>query len=235
MADLGLHLRPCYVLYYGYDEYFGTVALYGELMNQNQTTQSRAIFTIGHSNHRLEQCIALLHRQQIAVLVDVHSFPISSYEPQFNRQTLQTTLKTAGMKYLFLGEALGGRPADEQSYADGHVLYALVAQSPLFLEGIQRLEKGLQDYRIAILCSEENPTHCHRRLLVGRVLVERGVTVCHIRADGSMQIEKELVQALTPPPSQQQLALFEELQETDTWKSTLSVSPKKRRRSSSGS
>lgn len=207
--------------------------------NPNQAPSNRCIFTIGHSNHPPETFIRLLHDQQIAVLADVRSVPVASYAVHFNRQPLQAALKAAGVQYVFLGEALGGRPADDQFYdADGYVLYARVAASPRFLAGIQRLETGIKTYRVALMCSEENPTHCHRRLLVGRVLVARGITVCHIRADGRVETEDELAQAETAQaPEQQQLALalFAESQEADPWKSTLSVSPKKRRRSSSAS
>ena len=40
-----------------------------------------------------------------------------------------------------------------------------------------------------MLCAEENPAHCHRRLLVARVLFEEGARVLHIRGDGRLQPE----------------------------------------------
>ena len=43
-----------------------------------------------------------------------------------------------------------------------------------------------------MLCSEEDPSHCHRRLLVGRVLRQRKIEVQHIRGDGTVQAEDEL-------------------------------------------
>ncbi len=42
------------------------------------------------------------------------------------------------------------------------------------------------------MSSEEDPTDCHRRLLIGRVLRERGVDVLHIRKGGTIQTEKDL-------------------------------------------
>lgn len=47
------------------------------------------------------------------------------------------------------------------------------------------------------MCAEGNPLECHRCLLVGRALAERGIAVRHILADGTMQdhsaIEEKLL------------------------------------------
>ena len=46
--------------------------------------------------------------------------------------------------------------------------------------------------RIALLCAEEDPARCHRHLLIGPVLQQRGVPVCHIRRDGRTETEADL-------------------------------------------
>jgi uncharacterized protein (DUF488 family) len=182
------------------------------------------VFTIGHSNHSLETFLELLDHHQIEVLVDVRSQPYSKYTPHFNAKELKATIIQRGLKYLFLGKELGGRPEGDQFYdAKGKVDYGLVAQSPLFLEGLERLKKGLEKFRVAIMCSEENPLHCHRHLLISRVLDEQGVTVNHISGDGSLQSEVELVKQ-TEGDEPARLFPVEEFTE---WKSIRSVSPKK--------
>lgn len=192
------------------------------------------IFTIGHSTHTAEAFLALLQQHGIEVVVDTRSMPYSRYSPQFSDAALKHDLLAAGIKYVFFGRELGGRPAGSEFYdKNGHVLYYLVAETPLFQEGIARLERGIREFRTALLCSEENPAACHRRLLVGRVLHERGVEVIHIRQDGSTMDEDTLAASLEKP-SDAQLGLFEELKEAQ-WKSTPSVSPKKRPRSFSAS
>ena len=92
--------------------------------------------------------------------------------------------------------------------------------------GIERLERGMERFRVALMCGEEDPAHCHRRLLVGRVLVERGHELLHIRADGRLETEQEVAQESNKPLVTAQPALFAELDE-DQWRSTASVSPKK--------
>src|SRR5947208_1993259 len=143
--------------------------------------QSATILTIGHSNHPIEKLLSLLQASGVEVVVDTRSQPHSKYTVQFNREVLQSAIAGAGMKYLYLGRELGGRPEGSWFYdAEGHVLYAKVAVSPQFREGIERVLAGSERYRVALLCSEEDPRDCHRRLLIGRVLAEHaGAIILH--------------------------------------------------------
>jgi uncharacterized protein (DUF488 family) len=199
-------------------------------MNDHDTNDGRALFTVGHSNHSLAEFLALLTRHGIEVLVDTRSHPYSKYVTHFNREELETALRPASVKYLYLGRELGGRPDDEEYFdEDGHVLYYRVAQSPLFLRGIERVEAGSRQYRVALLCSEEDPAVCHRHLLVGRVLAKRGADVRHIRGDGSLQAYADI-----EAPEVEQPLLFD-IPGLNPWKSLRSVSRKKPPRSSSDS
>lgn len=148
------------------------------------------LFTIGHSRHPIAAFLSLLERHAIELLVDVRSMPYSRFSPQFARAALERAVADAGRAYRFLGKELGGRPDDASFYdADGHMRYGLRARSPEFLAGIRALEAELAGRRVAILCSEENPEHCHRRLLVARVLGAHGVAIDHIRGDGRLEPE----------------------------------------------
>jgi uncharacterized protein (DUF488 family) len=176
------------------------------------------LYTVGHSNHRPEGFIRLLERHGIEVVADTRSQPYSRYVPHFNGEELQAALRQAGIRYLFLGEELGGRPEGEEFYdEEGRVRYYRLAESTLFKNGIERLEEGIRRYRVAILCSEENPAVCHRHLLVGRVMAERGTAVYHIRGDGGLQAATDL-----PRPEQEQPTLYD-LYGENPWKSIRSV------------
>ncbi len=138
----------------------------------------------------------------------------SKYTTQFNSDQIKPALAGAGINYVFLGRALGGRPDDPEFYdAEGRVRYDRVAESPLFRQGIERLEKGIQKFRVALMCSAENPAECHRHLLVGRVLGRRGVELVHIRSDGRLQTQAELDHE-TGRSDRQQKLLFDELKVT---------------------
>jgi uncharacterized protein (DUF488 family) len=193
---------------------------------ENKVTSSPHVLTIGHSNHTVEHFLSLLNAHAVQVVVDARSQPYSKYASQLDHEALKLALQDAGIRYLYLGRELGGRPEGHEFYdGEGHVLYDRVAETCLFQEGLSRLERGVREYKVALLCAEENPAACHRRLLVGRVLLERGVQVDHIRGDGRIQTEEEV--AAEVAPHRDQMTLFEKV-EAEPWKSIPSVLRKKR-------
>ena len=154
------------------------------------------IYTLGHSSHTQEAFLDLLRRHKIDVLVDTRSAPFSRFVPQFNKDNLRDAVLGEGVRYGFYGRELGGRPEGSEFYdAQGHVLYSAISESPLFLDGLARVVRGAETCRVALLCSEEDPNVCHRRLLIARILHERGIMVRHIRGDGRVQAETELLEA----------------------------------------
>ncbi len=155
------------------------------------STEKRIVLTVGHSNHALEAFVALLERHGVTALADVRSAPYSRFNPQFNRKALDASLEAVGIRYVFMGRALGGRPDDPSCYEDGRVRYDRLAKTPLFREGLERIVDGAARQRIALMCAEKEPLDCHRTILVGRSLAERGVAVAHILADGALEPHDE--------------------------------------------
>lgn len=177
------------------------------------------LLTIGHSNHSAEHFADLLREHRVEVLVDVRSWPHSRYVEWADRSRLPALVEGSGAKYLFLGEQLGGRPKGEEFYdGEGHVLYGRVAASKGFRAAIDRLERGIRRCRVAIMCSEEDPTECHRRLLVSKVILDDGIAVSHIRGDGRCEDEPG-------PIDFSQGLLFDD--EGTRWRSSRSVSRKR--------
>ena len=186
-----------------------------------------SFFTVGHSNHDLDAWLALLRQHEVEVVVDTRSSPYSKCVPQFDKELMRRSLEQAGLHYLFLGAELGGRPANPAYYdARGRVLYSRLHDDARFQEAIARLETGIERFRVALVCGEEDPAHCHRRLLIGRVLAERGHTMLHIRGDGRLESDETVAAEACKPLIGAQPALFAELDE-DQWRSTASVLPKK--------
>ena len=178
------------------------------------THNGTAIYTIGHSNVSAQKIIELLQKHHIEIVVDVRSAPYSRYSPQFNRETLAKTLESHGIEYAYAGDYLGGRPKDPTCYrqppaAGGKtdyrnaVDYAEVARRPRYQRGLERLMEIAQEKATAILCSEENPRHCHRHWLIAQSLLERGFEVQHIRGDGRLEPASEITEV-------QQLSLLGE-------------------------
>ena len=158
--------------------------------------EDAVVLTIGHSNHPLAVFVALLQRHGVTTLADVRSAPYSRFNPHFNRKRLQSALQAHGIAYVFLGHALGGRPDDPACYEDGRVRYDRLAQTSLYREGLERVVENARSERIALMCAEKEPLDCHRTLLVGRSLVERGMGVAHILADGALESHDETMDRL---------------------------------------
>ena len=157
------------------------------MTSTSSTSDTKEVFTVGHSIHSIEYFLGLLTQHQISALADVRSAPYSRFNPQFNRECLATDLRKTGIQYVYLGNQLGGRSDDETCYENGRIRYDRVARKPAFEQGLQRVVAGAENYRIALMCSEKEPLSCHRTLLVGHALVEHGVRVTHIRGDGSLE------------------------------------------------
>lgn len=163
------------------------------------------IYTIGYGRRGLDELIATLQQYAIEYLLDVRSAPYSRYKPEFSKDALAAALHEHGVRYLFLGDALGGRPADPACYTDGKVDYAKVAALPAYAAGLARLQEAFrQQHRVVLMCSEGKPAQCHRSKLIGASLVALNVDVAHIDEDGNLRSQDEVIAELT----QGQLSFF---------------------------
>lgn len=176
------------------------------------------IYTIGHSNVSVSRIVELLKLFNIQTLVDVRSSPYSQYNPQFNKEQLDHSIRTSGLVYKYAGDLLGGRPKDPTCYQDsiipeGHadylhlVNYPIVMTKDFFLIGIDQILNLAHEGRVAVMCSEEDPAICHRHHLIGRYLTSQGVNVLHIRGSGDI-VKDQYLPNLSDEPPAEQLSLF---------------------------
>ena len=147
---------------------------------------STTIYTIGHSNHNIEEFLGLLQLHDIQTLADVRSSPRSRYH-HFNQAVLRNLLWTAGLEYVYLGEELGGHPESDEFYdISGHVVYERIFSTRQFRRAIQRTIDLSATTRLVLMCAEGDPSQCHRHPLIARVLLEHKICVQHIRRDGTL-------------------------------------------------
>jgi uncharacterized protein (DUF488 family) len=142
-------------------------------------TVPTTLYSIGHSNVAVERLIALLEQYSIRMLCDVRSSPYSRYNPQFNREAIVASLEAAGITYRFMGDTLGGKPADG-SQPD----YARIAATPGFQRALNHLIDLGRRMPTAFMCGEADYHGCHRHRLIAPELISRGVLVWHIMPDG---------------------------------------------------
>ncbi|MBO0698115.1 MAG: DUF488 domain-containing protein [Zavarzinella sp.] len=171
------------------------------------------LFTIGHSDHSAEVFLDLLRSHGVTALADVRSSPYSRRHPQFNREALAAELERAGVRYVFLGAELGARRAESECYEDGKARYPLIARSPLFVQGLERVRQGAEKYRVALLCAEKDPLTCHRAILVCRHLRDSMAPIQHIREDGRLESHGELESRLLAAAGLSEGDLFQSREE----------------------
>jgi len=157
-------------------------------MTEVQAPDRVQVYSIGHSDHTIEAFLDLLRQQMVAVVVDVRSQPYSRWAPQFNRENLARDLEAAGIRYVFMGDSLGGRPADPAFYEAGQERpdYERLSQSPAYQAGVEELLELAEAQRVVMMCSEGDYRKCHRAMLITPTLLKRGARVLHICRDGTV-------------------------------------------------
>jgi uncharacterized protein (DUF488 family) len=154
------------------------------------------LLTIGHSNLAADRFMALLKNAGVSAIADVRSVPFSRWCPWFSSKALAQRLAGAGIVYLPLGAALGGRPRDVRLYRDGVADYEAMAARGEFATGLAQVVDESARHRVCLLCAERDPLDCHRCLLIGRALAERRLKLGHVRADGSIEPHAETEERL---------------------------------------
>jgi uncharacterized protein (DUF488 family) len=132
------------------------------------------IYTIGSGDRTLEDLVVSLRSFGVVTLADVRAFPASKRFPQFKREALERSLPENGIRYVWLGEELGG-------YRRGG--YEAHRRTELYRDGLKTLERLGREGATAYLCAEKNPAGCHRRF-ISWDLEDRGWTVVHILGPG---------------------------------------------------
>ena len=157
------------------------------------------IYSIGHGEKEIDEFIAELKKFKIQYLLDIRSKPFSRCSPQFNHAELKCSLDEQKIKYVFMGDTLGGLPSERSCYnKDGNIMYNLVKEKVFFKTGLQRLvtanEKKIV---IAIMCSDTEPEECHRSKLIGAELFKINIPIKHIVSGGSITTQVDVTNIRT--------------------------------------
>ena len=150
------------------------------------------IWTVGHSTRSGVEFIELLQSCDIATLVDVRTFPGSRRYPQFNRDELADSLKTAGIEYVHMPNLGGRRRARKDSTNiawrnEQFRGYADYMETDAFREGIGELLQLGAKKPTAVMCAEAVWWRCHRSLIAD-YLKASGVLVTHILGKDKVEV-----------------------------------------------
>ncbi len=138
------------------------------------------IYTIGHSTRSIADFVELLKVGRVELVVDIRSIARSRTNPQYNLDTLPTSLAAYQIGHAQILE-LGGLRKKSTTVApevNGFWLnrsfhnYADYALSGEFRAGLHRLLELAAGRRSAIMCAEAVWWRCHRRIVADYLLHE---------------------------------------------------------------
>ena len=158
------------------------------------------LYTIGHSTRPVEELITALQAHKIKTLVDIRAFPMSRRLPQFNRETLEESLRAAGIRYVWM-KSLGGYRKktlnDSPNIAlrnDSFRNYADYMLTPEFDNAASELTAMAEHSPTSYMCAERVHFRCHR-MLVSDWLAAHGHDVLHIDGAGPVKPHKLTAEA----------------------------------------
>jgi uncharacterized protein (DUF488 family) len=152
-----------------------------------RTPTAAAVATVGYEGTNVADFLRTLRDAGVRLLVDVRAVA-SSRRPGFAKTRLAANLREAGIGYLHLRGL--GTPADGRAAARAgrHDEMRAVFAEHLTTEGAQAELAQLEGLvrggpKVALLCFEADPSHCHRALVADALRGRLPVTVEHLRPE----------------------------------------------------
>ncbi|RYG30499.1 DUF488 domain-containing protein [bacterium] len=148
------------------------------------------ILTAGYGDRGFPAFIELLKAHGVTHFVDVRSVPQSSYWEDFRRPNLQRLVPETGLRYVWMGDTLGGVPDSPILCKEpGKVSLEGLDETPEFRLGLDRLLKAAagEDRVLCLICGCKRPHRCHRARLIAPAIVRAGANVVHIDERGELK------------------------------------------------
>jgi uncharacterized protein (DUF488 family) len=143
------------------------------------------LLTIGYEGCTITEVVATLRDAGVGLLIDVRAVP-QSRKPGFSKRQLAAALDEAGIAYVHL-QGLGTPKPGRDAVRAGHP----ERMEPIFREHmtsdraqaeLARARQLAPERRACLLCFEQDPMTCHRRLVAELIVEETQQQVGHLHA-----------------------------------------------------
>ena len=140
-----------------------------EIWNLNHLPVNADFYTIGYAGRDIDQFLGLLQAVGISTVVDIRYTALSQYKPDFSRENLRGFLYRNGIEYVHKAE--WGVPREVRSHSVGQENRDSIWDwyDKNVIPGISNGEFTQFRERakppLAFMCSEFDPTACHRHRL----------------------------------------------------------------------
>lgn len=157
------------------------------------------VYTIGYGAGHFDDLIVRVRAEPITHLVDVRTNPYSKYQEDFRGESFAARVNETGLKYVFMGDSVGGKPVDESVWTDGDVDDDKLRVAPFYRAGLKHIVNAAEAGKVlCLLCGCARPETCHRGRLLCHELLELGIDSRHLMVDGSIMSQAD-VELLLPP------------------------------------
>lgn len=141
--------------------------------------------TIGYEGCTIDGVLSELKAARIGLLVDVRAVP-QSRKPGFSKRQLAAGLDEQGIGYLHL-QALGTPKPGRDAVRAGHpelmeTIFREHMRSDRAQAELAQARLLARERRICLLCFENDPMTCHRRLVADMISDETKQPIVHLHA-----------------------------------------------------
>lgn len=152
-----------------------------------ERTRMHCVHTIGYEDTTVARFLATLAAAGVELVVDSRAVA-GSRRPGFAKTNLAASLAGAGMEYLHLrglGTPADGRVAARAGrHAEMKAIFESHMETSAFHDDLERLEAIVRSgRRVALLCLEADPTHCHRSMVANALAERTPIRIVHLRPD----------------------------------------------------
>jgi uncharacterized protein (DUF488 family) len=148
-------------------------------------------YSLGYQGMSLEQYVEILKANNVAMVIDVRETPWS-YKPGFSKKPLSERLEANGIAYVHVKSAGNPSANRKMGLPQAEVIERYkqhLENNPGCLDEIYELMVNRAwDGAVCLLCFEERPHDCHRKVILDKLTERRGaLTACHLHAHESEQ------------------------------------------------
>jgi uncharacterized protein (DUF488 family) len=143
---------------------------------------ARKVFSLGYEGRSLDEYVRLLKANSICVVVDVRETPWS-FKKGFSRRPLSERLEAEGIRYVHVKSAGNPSRNRKQGLPQAEVIELYkqhLDENPTCLGEISALVEECQDGDVCLLCFENRPHDCHRKVILDRLSSEEALEAHHI-------------------------------------------------------
>lgn len=167
------------------------------------------VYALGIENLALEQQLEIMQQFAIRCILDVRNI---SEIKEFSRTVMKEYFYINQIHYRDYSSLLSMDTSERKFLtSQGYMDFKKYAESLACKEAMDKIGRGVtRGYNCCILGFWADPKRCHRTFLAGHELLQRGIDMIHITAQGWLsqsQIEQAVVEENFP--SIDQLALFD--------------------------